>query len=86
MKKFINENWFKLGVLTALILIIAFSGFLFYWFEIRPNQIRKYCYNDTIRFYQKLSSDGVISSTAYPEDMVKSPQYKECLIEKGLKE
>jgi hypothetical protein len=84
MKKFINDNWFKLGVLAALIFIIAFSGFMFYWFEIRPNQIRKYCYNDAIRFYQKLSMDGVIDST--PEDTVLSPQYKECLIEKGLKD
>ena len=36
MKKFINENWFK-------IIVILIMLFFFYWLTIRPSEIRKMC-------------------------------------------
>lgn len=40
MGKFIKENWFRLGLLTILIISIVGA---FYWYQWRPNQIRHNC-------------------------------------------
>ena len=42
MKTWLKENWLKIGLLA--ILVISITG-AFYWFEWRPNQIRKRCYD-----------------------------------------
>lgn len=40
MKNWLKENWFKVGLLTILVISVAAA---FYWYEWRPTQIRKEC-------------------------------------------
>ncbi len=42
MKQFIKNNWFKISLLAILIIVISGA---FYWFQFRPSQIRKKCYD-----------------------------------------
>jgi hypothetical protein len=53
-------------------ILIAILGFLFYWFEYRPSQIRQDCY-----WYE--SEDGNWKEVETPD------QYRRCLLENGLK-
>lgn len=39
MKNLLHKNY------IYLIVILSISGILFYWYEIRPSQIKKDCYN-----------------------------------------
>jgi hypothetical protein len=41
MKIFIKNNWFKLSL---LLIIIVMVGGWFYWFQLRPSQMRKKCF------------------------------------------
>ncbi len=52
------------------VLVIAIVVFLFYWFQLRPSAIRKYCAG-RISF-----SDAITGDDTY---------YQKCLHEKGLK-
>ena len=63
MKKFIKENWFKVAILLVIVS-------LFYWYEWRPNEIRKNCANETKK--------SVILSKLH-ENL-----YNQCLRENGL--
>lgn len=45
MNNFIKENWFKISI---LVLIIVMFGGAFYWFSVRPEQIKKECYQEWI--------------------------------------
>ncbi len=69
MENFIKENWFKISLLIILV-ISAFGAF--YWFEIRPSEIRKYCLNAS-------------TPDSYNRDLFWN-NYKVCLADKGLKE
>lgn len=40
MNEFIKQNWFNIGILIILVLAI---GGAFYWFQLKPSQIRKIC-------------------------------------------
>ena len=40
IKIFLQQNWFKVSLLIIIIIVIV--G-VFYWYEWRPNQIRKTC-------------------------------------------
>lgn len=40
MKKFLQQNWFKLVVLVIILVLI---GGAFYWYEWRPTKIKKDC-------------------------------------------
>ena len=67
MKKFIKENWFKVAII--FIIITAVTG-LFYWYEWRPNQIRKNCAIETEK--------SVLLSKLHDN------LYNQCLRENGL--
>jgi len=67
MKKFIKENWLKVVIIFTVIIITA--G-LFYWYEWRPNEIRKNCANETKK--------SVILSKLHDN------LYNQCLRENGL--
>jgi len=43
MKKFIQENWFKIGLLAILVVSVASA---FYLFEYRPTKIKERCFAD----------------------------------------
>lgn len=57
-------------IIIALILLI-FGG-AFYWYEVRPSQIRKKC----------IQSANTESNKAYFNETA----YKKCLMENGIKE
>jgi len=40
MRKILKENWFKLIIIVFIVVIF---GGLFYWYELRPVQIKKDC-------------------------------------------
>ncbi len=42
MRKFIKENWFKLIICFIIVFIAAFT---FFWFELRPKNMREECYD-----------------------------------------
>jgi len=67
MKNFLKENWFKL-------VMIIFTIFAFYWYELRPNRIQHDC------------ADWVVKNgfplTLRTEDLA----YKDCLWHHGLAE
>ncbi|MFH1162386.1 MAG: hypothetical protein V1696_03910 [Candidatus Jorgensenbacteria bacterium] len=46
MKNWLKENWFKIGLLAILVISVVGA---FYWWEIRPAQIRKSCFNSAIK-------------------------------------
>jgi len=62
---------------TKWIVIIVMVGFLFYWFEIRPANIRATCYNKT-----KLTSENRYESFTITEG---NTYYDNCLHSFGLK-
>ena len=49
MSTWLKENWFKVGLLSILVISIASA---FYWYSYRPVQIRKECAGGTSLFYQ----------------------------------
>jgi len=50
IKNWLKTNWFKAGLLIILIICI---GGAFYWYEWRPNQIRKECADVLLQWIQK---------------------------------
>lgn len=63
-----NEKQFI--ILMGFIIIIL--GVLFYWYALRPSEIRKYCLNTSI-------------SDSYDRDLFWN-NYRACLADKGLRE
>lgn len=65
-----------------ILILIVILGFAFYWFQLRPSEIRKYCSNWAAQYNGTLIGDGVISidqsGSRYTTD------YQSCLNEKGL--
>lgn len=59
-----------------ILIILLILGFAFYWFELRPTQIRKECFEST-RGNPLLEYEG-------KEELQKS-YYLDCLMGKGLK-
>ena len=41
MEDILKNNWFKLSLLIIIIFVI---GGIFYWFQLRPVKITKYCH------------------------------------------
>ena len=64
----------------VIFLIILFLGFIFYWFQIRPSQIRQRCHKWIVdlpgSIEKELSEKGIKAYDAL---------YNRCLHEKGLK-
>ena len=84
MKNFIKENWFKVGLLVMLIISIIS---IFYWFELRPSQIRKQCiktYPDAFRALTDDNGFGSLQSVGNWKGSIDKFGYKKCLIENGL--
>ena len=48
MKKFIN-HWF------LILLVLILFGFLFYWFQVRPSNIRSKCANEVYSWIKEKS-------------------------------
>ena len=67
------KNWFKISLL--LIIVLAIGG-AFYWYELRPIQIKKEC----IEKYQFAFLNGDEGSLAKSDEI----NYKKCLVENGL--
>lgn len=85
-KNWLKENWFKAGSLVVLIISIAGA---FYWFEWRPQQIRKKCdkyATEMVGYDLKVNADAP-SYSGLTYDWIKESDdyYQNCLREKGLK-
>ena len=65
-----------------ILVVLIVSSFIFYWFQLRPAQIRKECYKMTessvvfnpLLFAKKYAGESYFDEIAY----------KKCLREKGL--
>ena len=75
MKKFIKENWFKIIILLVIV------G-LFYWYEWRPSQIKKECFEKASDFSTEAigKQGGSVDSFDKTYDFI----YKNCLRKEGL--
>ena len=78
MKNWFKENWFKIGLLA--ILVISIAG-VFYWFELRPTQIREHCSSEACLIKEK---GGFICLVETLSILQKEQLYKNCLRENGL--
>lgn len=63
--------------LLLIFLTLVIGTLLFYWFQIRPSEIRSYC--DWYGKWGWQGSHGYVSSKYYQDN------YDSCLHEKGLK-
>jgi hypothetical protein len=75
---FIKENWFKLGLLAILVISIACT---FYWYQVKPSNIRKEC-----AWYLRggdLKSGG-LSELGKSMTVDEEKNYERCLRENGL--
>jgi hypothetical protein len=66
----------KVIVIALLLIIIG----LFYWYEWRPNQIRKSCFSQAKEYAQKRRAEGKDLSNALGNSL-----YRLCLVEQGMK-
>lgn len=73
MKQFIKDNWFKLSL---LVIIIIFIGGWFYWFQLRPIDIRKNCWAKAYRDTMNIKGDRTDANYFY----------ERCFRENGLKD
>lgn len=58
MKSFLKQNWFKIGLLVISVVSIAGA---FYWYEWRPDQIRKNCFNTSLDFSKDYQNEFYIN-------------------------
>lgn len=65
------------------ILLLIIIAFAFYWFEFRPQKIRKACTKETINVYVEVSDKSSNSDNIYEAAEL---YYKICIRAKGLKE
>lgn len=75
IKKTLQILQSKVGLMVKGFLIAALLASLFYWYEWRPMQIRKNCFEST---KEKFNEDYSFSRVGF--DFI----YKYCLQEKGL--
>jgi hypothetical protein len=68
---------------TILIsLLVVIFGILFYWYAVRPSEIRKKCFNDIITF-DKMAYPDLFGDTLAQQE---AKDIKSCLMEHGLAE
>lgn len=79
IKKFVAENWFKLGLLVILVISIASA---FYWFEWRPTQIKQRCSAEA-RFDR--SGFATLGRSDIENQKFINAYYEDCLMRFGLK-
>lgn len=74
---FLN-NW------KLIIIIFLIGAGLFYWFELRPTQIRKECYRNSFenRFDSNMIENFVRNKIGIYD--IEEQKYKNCLKEHGL--
>lgn len=65
MKNFLKQNWFRISLLSILVISIVGA---FYWYEWRPDQIRKNCYDIAV----------MIGGVNFDKN------YNSCLLDNGL--
>lgn len=67
------------GYKLLMILLVIFAGICFYWFQVRPSQIRKNCYKEAVdqRMYDR-SKEAVV-------EILDDIHYRNCLKKSGLK-
>lgn len=68
------------------VLIILLSGILlfFYWFGLRPNSIKKKCFEDPYSQIMKLSANEVGKTSVDAQENLAERKYIECLRKNGL--
>lgn len=71
--KSVNTQNQKMKVIVLGLGLIFILGFLFFWFEYRPSQIRKQCYQKTQTGF----------ASVLPEN-VKMAEYESCLHSFGI--
>lgn len=74
MKRILSLNW----KLYFLIAVVVFIGLGFYWFQIRPSEIRKICANEAATRYND------VRPVAYANNY-RNNFYRLCLTKQGLK-
>lgn len=72
-----KKQYYIIVILTLIIL-----GGAFYWYEVRPSQIRKGCIQITNSKFNPEKFAADLSGKNYFDDTT----YKKCLIENGVKE
>ena len=90
MKTWLSEHWFKVGLLVTL---VASIGGSFYWYELRPNQIKQECNEVATRAAEDLLKEkvelgsweykGAAERDLYLKDDYKS-YYEMCQNKRGL--
>lgn len=88
MKEFIKQNWFKVSLLVIIVIII---GGAFYWFQIRPADIRKECLTEAQKYSRsiaetelKLENEGFAITKKADYEKIETEKFNECLINRGL--
>ncbi len=79
--KIIKEN-------KVIILFVVILGLAFYWFQVRPIQIRKGCFIKHLATAPDLSYESYLKQKNNPENTKTEPYgkkaYEGCLLQHGL--
>lgn len=82
-KNFFKYNWFK--IILLIIIVVIISG-AFYWYELRPSNIRVECKNEALRMgvsgIQNLGIDTAVREKL--EEDKSTYYYNDCLNIHGL--
>jgi len=79
IKIFLKHNWFKI---ILIIIVLKVVGGAFYWYEWRPSQIRKDCYN--IARDKAIEKAGTVTGDRKFAKDDYDTYYKWCLEKYGL--
>lgn len=72
----------------GILLLASISGLWFYWFQWKPNEIRKVCVEESVNKAESEASPLLESLIPDYEDEIKekaSDYYRECLVKQGMK-
>ena len=76
IKIFLQKNWFKIGVLIILLLVV---GGAFYWYGWRPYQIKQRCYAEA-----EFDRRAVLEFDDIKRQEFINMYYENCLMRFGL--
>ncbi len=80
----LKENWFKVGLLA---LLVVSASAAFYWFQLKPAQIRKECIKDYPKAFDDFSSSDGSNGGRFSRSLnfhQDKADYAKCLVERGL--